>query len=543
MLAVAYSDDRVAYEPVFRRSIPQYLQEVSNDYIITHNGKYDRILLKRYALDFKIGFDTMLAQYLLHPDREIKLEKVYEQITGEHKEDLVEVYNRVTGKKVKNLPEDWHEEIPLDQLETYTKADITATKTIFQVLEAEIDASPIKDVFYSVEIPFLNILTETEILGVKLDIPQLTKLRDALQIDQTRLDQELKILAEDENLNVNSTKQLQNLLFVKFRLDKIKKTKTGYSTDSKTLEKLKHHPFVAKLLEFREVSKILSTYTDSLISQVDINDRIHTNYNICFTETNRLSSDHPNLQNIPVKGKYGQKIRNCFIADTEKVFLIVDFDQIELRLLAHFTQDPNLKQWFAENKDIHQGTADMIAARLGKTFTRQQGKILNFSLMYGKTEWGFSKDWNVSVEEAKKIIDIYYEQFPSVKAWKDQQEFQMVEQRGWCKSIANIPLYVGDPMMAEPKDYAHMLRCAVNYPIQSSSQDLMKYGVVALHQKYGIIPLLLVHDELVYELPNDKNVMQLKNQIVKTIEEETRKRFGLAVPVKVSHKLSSAWQK
>ncbi|MFI5405003.1 MAG: DNA polymerase, partial [Nitrososphaerales archaeon] len=399
------------------------------------------------------------------------------------------------------------------------------------------------DWMVQVEIPLANILTKSELKGIKIDRKRLTEIRDTLKLEidslQLRLHKLVSIYFKDTLFNPDSPKQLQELLFVKLKIKPIKKTKTGqYSTDTSVLEKLaKNHAIPKLLLEYKEKKKILSTYTDSILDELDSDDRIHGTFNQCGTATRRFSSSDPNLQNIPVKSAIGKEIRKCFIADKGYKFWDYDLNQIELRLLAHFSKDPALIKWFKDGEDIHQKTADLISKRLNKPFDRSKGKLLNFSILYGKTAYGFAKDWNTTEEVAQEIINAWFFVLPKVKEWMENQVRETRKGQGWTKSLAGLPLFVDGLFSCKSWEREHSERMAVNYPIQASSQDVLKQIVVKIYKELDIYPILFVHDQIVFEVP-DKWIRQ-KDQINGIIESVVK----LEVPVLASFKESKYWSK
>ena len=391
--------------------------------------------------------------------------------------------------------------------------------------------------YVNVEIPIVNILVKSELTGVKVDREHLLLLQKKYEEQVQFLEKNLKDIARSTTLNINSTKQLQNVLFNVLHLPKTTRTKTGWSTDIKSLKPLrKKHLFVDRLLQYREIQKILGTYVLPLLEASTETSRVNTTFNQCFTVTRRFSSEHPNIQNIPANTA-GKELRGCFVPETGKKFIIADYDQIELRLLAHLSKEEKLIKWFLDNVDIHAQTANIISKALGRQLSRKDGKILNFSLLYGKTAYGLSKDWGISEAEAQRIISTYYAQFPAVKVWKDNNELTVINNHGRLSSLAGLPLFVGDPMLTTTEwEYEQIMRLANNYPIQSSSQDILKRAIVNIYMKYNLVPVLMVHDELVYETDEAEKYMPL-------IKAEMESVFNLIVPLKTTIKISDKWEK
>lgn len=516
------------------------INEYPSDYFtIAQNGKYDAIVLAKYYKGMKIDFDTMIAQYLLDIKSSRKLENMVKQYFNIEKEDLQQVYNRVTGENRKTLPDEWWTKIPADDLAKYAVEDVEWTYKLYQYFDTQLEQNPVLEAWFEqVEMPLLNILTQVELKGVKVDKEKLTDLKACMMVDLVRLDKKLKVLAGKE-INYNSPKQLQEWLFNDLKLKSKKKTKTGQqATDHKTLEILANQHAVPKLLlQRREIDKLLNTYCDPIINQLDANDRLHCTYNQALTVTRRFSSENPNLQNIPNKSERGLEIQECFIPEKDHKFLIADYDQVELRLLSHFSKDPTLIKAFKENIDVHQITADFISKKLGRDFDRAKGKLLNFSLLYGKTAYGFAQDWNCSQKEAEEIINMWFALYPKVKEWSEAQQYEITKNKGYAKSIAGLPLYCGDPLTNSRSEYEHYLRCCVNYPIQASSQDILKKAIVEIHSQLKASPVLMVHDSLIYEI-KDSDFFQPLDYI-----DLMESAWKLEVPVKVSFKVADKWIK
>lgn len=504
------------------------------------NAKFDQIVLSKHGINVQCCFDTMVAQYLLAIDQPKKLEKMAQQYLGIEKEDLLAVYNRCTGETRKTLPENWHEKIPRPELEKYALSDAETTYQLAQILKEKLTERPVlRDWFYDVEMPIVNILAEIELRGAKVDTERLKYYGDLFTQQAFLLKQKLFTLAGTNELNLNSSKQLQKVLYDKFKLPKLRKTKTGVSTDTKCLERLsERHVFPKLLLEHRKLEKLISTYCDPLVDIADSNGRIHTNYNQCLTDTRRFSSDSPNLQNIPARSKEGQLIKSCFIPEKGHSFLICDYKQIELALLAHFSKEPILVEALRNKQDVHQLTADLLSKEMGREVPRAYGKLLNFSLIYGKTAFGFSWDWNCSQQEAQDFITLYFKQYTKIKEYIGQVQMRAIQNSGWLETIAGLPLFIEGVHSQDKREYEHAMRCAVNYPIQGSSQDILKLAIVGIKKQLNIVPTLMVHDELVFELP-DETFYEQSEKIIKIMESA----YALDVPLEVEALKTDRWAK
>ncbi len=530
-IAISTEDGVTSYGEI---DINQYLP----DTVVAHNGKYDKkVIANQLGINVNIDYDTMIAYALLHIDRPKKLETIIKDVFGEHKADLVELYNEATGKNRKSIPNDWYKDIPEEKIAEYSQEDVAWTRKIKEYCDKQFKEFPkLKDWFEKIEMPMVNILGNSELKGVRVDVSRLKELENKIIKKRNYLSVVLKEIAENDELNLNSSKQLQEVLYKKLRLPKLKKTKTGTSTDTKTLSKLADKDgFCKLLLEYRELTKVLTSFVIPLQERADINDRIHATFNQCGTKTRRMSCQEPNLQQIPVRTNLGSEIRKAFIPSDGHKFLIADYSQVELRLLAHFSQEPKLLKAFKNNEDIHTETSEYISGKLGREFDRRQGKILNFSIIYGKTSYGFAQDWDCSREDAQKILDAYFELYPRVKEWIKEQQIECQANGGWLETVGGLPLYVKNINSNDRYEFEEAKRQAVNYKIQGSSQDIIKTAIVNIHKELNLLPVLMVHDELVYELENTLN-----DRVVKRIMEEAWK---LDVPLVVDYKISDHWEK
>jgi len=533
------------------------LSEHNNSNIIAHNGKYDAVVFsKNQDVDIWVSFDTMVAYYLLHIDRPRKLEKIVEDLFGRRKDDLLCIYNKYSGdtRELKNLPEDWFTRVPEEVLAMYAQEDAKETYNIYQYCKKEFEKKPIlKAWFHEVEMPLTNILVQSELKGAKIDLARLRELECKWKKQTYDLSNRLRVMADNEDLNLNSPKQLQEVLYKKLKLPKLIKTKTGWSTRTLVLERIKHNSgFVRKLLEHRHLEHMLSSFVLPLQEQAGDDGRIHPTFNQALTVTRRFSCKDPNLQQIPRRTEVGQEIRKCFIPAKDHKFVILDYSQIELRLLAHFSKDENLlKAFLDEDKDIHSYTSSlMYDIPIGEVTPEQRdvGKTINFSILYGKTAYGFAQDWNCTQDEAQEKIDLWFKQFPRVKKYLEDQKMIGRNNRGWIKSIAGLPLFIKDVNSNKTREFEGAGRQIVNYKIQSSSQDIIKKAIVEIYNQLNIFPILMVHDELVYELHDSllhdsKKLGGISKSFAKVTCEIMENVWKLEVPVKVDYKISDRWEK
>lgn len=554
-----------------------YLQ--NGDSFTGHNGKYDAIIAKKnWGLDLKVGYDTFIAEYLLNIDQLKKLEEVVKRRFKRTKKDLFTLWSEYnseqfivasTGKKKKNPPTNlpkaynWWEyvaiklkngktriknrPIPMRILGEYAKEDVIYTAKIKEDQLKDFEKRPhLKKWFDEVEMPFCNILVQSELKGIQLDTNRLEEIKIPIKTRRDSLEIKLRRMAGDPTLNLNSSKQMQPILYEKFKFPKRRewRTKTGYTTGKEVyITMAGTHAFASIMLEFNELDDLLIKFINPLPELVDDDGAIHCTFNQCGTRTRRMSSCNPNLQQIPVKTKLGALVRGAFIPRKGYKFLIADYDQIEIRLAAHFSEDSRLIDSIMNAEfDVHTCTAaDMygVHPRDVTPVQRGVGKLINFSIFYGKSVYGFAKDWGCSEIEAQEEIDKWFTKRKRVKEWIQEEKLKAIKNHGWTQTLAGLPLFVGD--VHHPDDWvkAKALRRAVNYPIQGSSQDILKTAVVEVHKLTNEIPLLYVHDELVYELNDDTSINEKAQDIVITMEEV----WDLKVPLKVSYKISDYWEK
>jgi DNA polymerase I len=482
------------------------------------NAKFDRLVLQFQGIQLAgVVFDTMLASYVLNPDSShnlTELSRRYLNVIAQSYTDLVP-----KGKTIADI------EIP--RVAEYCGLDVYTTYQLVEKLQPELAVCPkLLSLFRDVEIPLEPVLATMETNGIHIDKKYLATFSVQLEKDLQRLEQQSYDLA-GETFNMGSPKQLSDILFEKLGLDakKSRKTKLGYSTDAVTLEKLQgDHPFVDILLEHRTLAKLKSTYVDALPLLVRADtQRVHTDFNQAITSTGRLSSSNPNLQNIPIRTAFSRQIRAAFVPEPGWVLVTADYSQIELRILAHLSEEPRLVDAYRQNQDVHTLTAQLLLEK--NTITpeeRRFAKIINFGVIYGMGAQRFSREAGVSYGEAKAFIERFYGRYPKVFEYLQRMEHQAIAQ-GYVETLLGRRRYFefessslkqlhGKPLedfaeidMAKLKMTAYergMLRAAANAPIQGSSADLIKVAMVRLQA--AIVPyqarlLLQVHDELVLE--------------------------------------------
>lgn len=419
---------------------------------------------------------------------------------------LGEIYQEYLGKKMPEFPQ------PGDI--------INAIEQTHAVVGEKLKEQKMLPILQTVDLPLVEVLASMEAKGVKIDLEQLKNESGELEKEIAILEQEIKSLA-GEDFNIASPKQLSVVLFEKMALTKGKKTQTGYSTATDVLEKLiPEHPIAQKIVDFRELSKLKSTYVDALPEMVDEKTkRVHTVFNQALTTTGRLSSNHPNLQNIPIRTERGKKVRESFVVPKGFKMLSADYSQIELRVLAHITKDPGLIQAFNSDRDIHAWTAsEIFAVELDSVDAaqRRMAKAVNFGIAYGQGVFGLAEGLQIERKFAKEIIENYFTKFPGVKTYMDTV-IEVSRERGYVETLFGRRRYLPDLNSKNGMQRSFAERAAINAPIQGTASDLVKMAMLELFEDYSDSLLLQVHDELLFELPEDeieehaeriKNVME-----------------------------------
>lgn len=511
-------------------------EELKGKYLVMQNGKFDSVVLARHGVSLplcRVGFDTMIAQYLLAIDKPRKLEAMVKLYFGEDKEDLVQVYNRVTGKNRVNLPNTFHEEIPEQELIKYAFEDAISEYRLFMLLKEKLKETKLH-VWFEIEMIVLNILIQTEVRGIKLDTEGLESLGKDLVLESRMLEDKIRSVSGKPGLNIQSSPQLQDLLYNKLKLPKLTKTKTGYSTDSATLRKISNrHAVCGYILQYRERQKLLSTYVLGLKEKTDPNGFVHTQYNQALTRTRRFSSENPNLQNIPARSPLGRRIKECFVPTEGNSFVVADFSQMELRILAHASQDEKLLHAYKTDQDIHKMTSDALG------IDRRQAKIVNFAIIYGVSEFGLSDQVNLTIPQSKDLISKFLVTYPGIQRYMARQKALVIRDKGFVYTIpGGLYIHCGDVSTNDKYELEEIFRRAINAPIQGGSQDILKMAIVNVYEQFRLIPSLMVHDELVYEVPT-KEALDLEQKI----KGEMETAWELSVPMKVETKVTTKWGK
>ncbi len=471
---------------------------------IAHNIKYDLRVLAHHDMEMSGPlFDTMIASYLLDPGRRShKLDDLSLEIL-----DMgMTSFSEVTGKDKR--PKAFAYVSP-DQACDYSCEDVAATLLLWKELHPQLDRIGCWDLFTEVEMVLVPILAEMEENGILADLDLLKSLSGEFSVLIKELERSIHGLAGQE-FNINSPKQLGAILFDKLALPHGKKTKTGYSTDVKVLEKLAaHHDLPAAVLNYRSLTKLKSTYIDALQGQIHpTTARIHTSFNQSVAATGRLSSSNPNLQNIPIRSKEGQRIRAAFIAPTDHFFLAADYSQIDLRVLAHYSQDEALLKAFNSGQDIHNQTAGeifQVSPLLITSQMRRVAKSINFGIVYGMSAFGLSNQLRISRKEAQTFINRYFEHYKGVQKYMEEMVAQARED-GFVTTLLNRRRNLPEINSTNKARREFAERTAINSPIQGTAADIIKLATIKSHQvlqekKMAAKLLLQIHDELVFEVP------------------------------------------
>lgn len=475
------------------------------------NLKYDCHVMRRAGAPLAgVDFDTMLAHFLLHPEDRHNLDELSLKYLGMRKIPTKELLG--TGKNALTM-----DLVPVTAVSEYACEDADATWQLAEKLKAELDDSPDSDLklLESIEMPLLPVLERVEAHGIRLDKPKLRELDRDLEKRQTALE---KLVHEEagEPFNLNSPKQLGPILFEKLLIQdvvgvkRVGKTKTGYKTDAATLEKFAGVTIVDALLEYRQITKLRGTYLEALPRYVHpTTGRVHTSFNQAVASTGRLSSSDPNLQNIPIRTEAGRNIRRAFVPEEGWIMLAADYSQIELRLVAHMSQDPAFIQAFLDGADVHARTAALIFAD-GDTSAvtpemRSRAKAINFGILYGMGPQRLARDLGISFSEGRAFIDSYFDALPGVRAWIDRTLEEATE-KGAVFTLLGRRRRVPELASKDGRVRSNAENIAVNSPVQGSAADLIKLAMIAvdrrLHdERFEARMLLQVHDELVFECP------------------------------------------
>ena len=498
---------------------------------VGQNIKYDLEVLSHYGVQLKGQlFDTMIAHYLIQPELHHNMDYMAEVYLGYqtiHIEQLI----GPKGKLQKNMRD-------LSPAEVYVYAceDADITLRLKNVLEPQLKEAEVEELFYQIEMPLVPVLAKMEMNGVRIDTQSLKETSEIFTLRMHDLEQNIHRLA-GKAFNISSPKQVGDILFGEMKIiEKPKKTKTGqYVTSEEVLQQLRgKHPIVADILDYRALKKLLGTYVDALPKLINPRTgHIHTSFNQTVTATGRLSSSDPNLQNIPVRGEDGKEIRKCFIPEEGCEFFSADYSQIELRVMAHLSQDPNMMEAFREGYDIHAATAAKISEKPVEEVTRDErnkAKRANFGIIYGITIFGLADRLNIDRAEAKRLIDGYFEMFPRVRQYMEECK-EAARKHGYVETFFHRRRYLPDINSNNATVRGFAERNAINAPIQGSAADIIKVAMVRIDQRFQREQIrskmiLQVHDELNFSvLPAERE------QVQRIVMEEMQAAYPLSVPL------------
>ncbi len=490
---------------------------------IGQNLKYDIKVLAKYGITIKgENFDTMIAHYLINPDMRHNMDVLAETYLSYQPVSIESLIGK-KGKNQKNF-----RDVPLMDQTEYGVEDSDITYQLKNLFEPELIKANTHQLFTNLEMPLMQVLADMELEGVNLDVPFLNELSVKHEAKLRELEAKIQEDAGEE-FNLNSPKQLGEILFDKLQLDsKAKKTKTGqYATGEEILSKLKDkHPIINDILEYRQLQKLKSTYIDALPELVNAQTgRVHTTYAQTVAATGRLSSVNPNLQNIPIRSEEGQQIRKAFVArDENHVIISADYSQIELRLIAQMSQDPIMLEAFKNGEDIHASTAAKVFNVALEEVTREQrsqAKTVNFGIIYGVSAFGLAEQANISRKEAKILIDAYYETYPTLKAYIEKQ-VEIAREQGFVETLMGRRRYLKDINSRNGVVRSHAERNAVNAPIQGTAADIVKMAMIQIQKElkknYQTKMILQVHDELIFDAHKDE--VEKVSELIKTTMED-----------------------
>ena len=509
---------------------------------VGHNIKFDIQVLHKYNVKvWSPIYDTMVAHYLINPDMRHNLDTLSESYLNYSPISI----ESLIGKKGKNQIS--MRDVSIDKITDYASEDADITLQLKSIFDKEIEVNNLSKIFYDIEIPMINVLSEMETEGIKIDTSYLEKLDKEFEEDLEKLKKEI-FKKSGEEFNLNSPKQLGEILFDKLKLvSKPKKTKTGqYSTSEEVLSSLANdHKIIEDILEWRSLDKLQNTYVKSLPNEVSsLTNRVHSSFNQTVTTTGRLSSNNPNLQNIPIRTANGQKIRRAFIPrGSDYILMAADYSQIELRVIASMSNEENMIDAFVNNQDIHTMTASKIYNVDPENVTREQrgnAKTVNFGIIYGVSAFGLSQQTDLNRSESKVMIDNYFLNYPGLKKYMSDQ-IDFARNNGYVETIMGRRRYLQNINSQNNMLRSSSERNAINAPIQGSAADIIKIAMININselkkQSLKSKMLLQVHDELVFDVHKSEKD-QIKD-IVKTTMESAVK---LKVPLKIDLEFGKNW--
>ncbi|MFA6598958.1 MAG: DNA polymerase I [Ignavibacteriaceae bacterium] len=506
---------------------------------VCQNGKFDIAILRTLGIRVNgFYFDTMLASFLLDPDQKHGMDDLAEKYLQYKPIPLSDLIG--TKKDAKQIFD-----VDLKMLSDYSCEDADITFQLYEVLKEEIEKNNLHKLAYEVEFPLAEVLEEMERSGVNIDRKMLAVLSKKLEVSMNEYSDKIFRLA-GETFNINSPKQMQKILFEKLQLQSSRKTKTGFSTDAQTLESLRgEHEIIDSILEFRQVAKLKSTYADSLPNLIHPKTgRVHTSFNQTIASTGRLSSNDPNLQNIPIRTELGREIRKAFVPrDKDHCIISCDYSQIELRIMASMSNDERLLEAFKQGEDIHRRTAALVFQIPQEEVTpdmRRKAKEVNFGILYGIGTFGLKTRLQISQQHAKEIIDTYFSTFKNVKAFMDAS-IQSAREKGYAETLLGRRRFLKNINSKNFSLRNFEERVAINMPIQGTAADMIKLAMINIHnelakRKYDTKMILQVHDELVFDALKSETT-----EVVPLVKELMENSLPLNVPILVETGIGDNW--
>lgn len=501
-----------------------------------HNLKYDIMVLKHDGIHVKGKlYDTMIAAYLMNPNKPThSLEEVALEYLSYRKQTFVEVLKKKSS----------FSEVPLEEATSYACNDASLSLELKEMLFNKLKENDLENLYFNIEMPLVYVLADMEIAGIKIDSEKLKDISKELERELDGIKRRIYFLAGEE-FNINSPKQMSKVLFHSLGFQPGKKTKTGFSTEVGVLEELATmHELPREILNYRSLSKLKTTYIDVLPTLVNPKTgRIHTSFNQTATATGRLSSSEPNLQNIPIKGEWGRRIRKTFIAEGDNLLLSADYSQVELRILANLSNDKGLIDAFRNDLDIHARTAaEIFGIPIDNVTTdmRRIAKTVNFGVIYGISPFGLSETLSISREEAKKYIEQYFERHPGVKSYIEKS-LDEARNRGYVSTLFGRKRAVAEIKNKNTSIRQQGERLAINSPIQGTAADIIKIAMIHIRKKFqdrGLKArmILQVHDELLFELPAHELEM-----VMDIVKKEMEGATFLSVPLRVDIRYGKNW--
>lgn len=515
---------------------------------MAHNAVYDLMILRRYGIDVApIAFDTMIAEWLSNPiSKFLGLKALVAQTLDVQMTEIAELLG--TGKNQKSMAE-----VEIEEAAPYAAADATMTLRIVEPLQGELRRGNLDTLYASLELPLIPIIGGMQYKGVALDVAFLREMSGRLKSEIAALEGSIIEAGGIGKFNIGSPKQLNLVLFEQLKLptEGLKRTKLGYSTDVATLDALKdEHPIVNMIVSYRELSKLKSTYVDALPTLVNAGTgRLHTSYNQAGSATGRFSSSNPNLQNIPVRTELGREVRRAFVAPAGYALLAVDYSQIELRVMAHISEDETLIDAFHRDLDIHQATAATVSGIEPADVTYEQrnfAKRVNFGLMYGMGAFRLARDSELTLGEAEEFISTYFERMPGVKDYIDRTK-AFVREHGYTETLyGRRRIYPAIKASGNRRSMAAEERAAINMPIQGTAADILKQSMINLDNRlaqagYDAALILQVHDELVLEVKKEQ-LEAVTALVVETMETALPDGQPLRVPLRANASYGPNWR-